>query len=149
QVIVGDIDPEVAYASAERALAGWGVSGGPPLQPPPAPVGGTRQLRTTEMPGKAQSDIAYGFATITRRDPRYFPLTLLNNVLGQYALGGRLGDNIRERQGMAYYVFSSFDANVAEGPLVFRAGVNPANVQRTIRAIDNEIDRMVRDGVTP
>ena len=32
---------------------------------------------------------------------------LMNNVLGQYALGGRLGDNIRERQGMAYYVFSS------------------------------------------
>jgi hypothetical protein len=28
----------------------------------------------------------------------------MNNVLGQYALGGRLGDSIRERQGMAYYV---------------------------------------------
>ena len=41
----------------------------------------------------------------------------MNNVLGQYALGGRLGDSIRERQGMAYYVFSSFDANVVEGPL--------------------------------
>jgi len=148
-VIVGDIDPEVAYASAERALADWNVPGGPSLQPPPAPQVRTRQLRTTEMPGKAQSDIAYGFATITRRDPRYFPLTLLNNVLGQYALGGRLGDNIRERQGMAYYVFSSFDANVAEGPLVIRAGVNPANVERTLQAIDDEVDRMARGGVTP
>jgi zinc protease len=70
-------------------------------------------------------------------------------VLGQYALGGRLGDNIRERQGMAYYVFSSFEANVAEGPLVIRAGVNPANVERTVRAIDDEVERMARDGVTP
>ena len=61
-------------------------------------------------------------------------------MLGQYALGGRLGDNIRERQGMAYYVFSSFDANVAEGPLVIRAGVNPANVERTMRAIDDEVE---------
>ena len=42
----------------------------------------------------------------------------MNNVLGQYALGGRLGDSIRERQGMAYYVSSAFDANVVEGPLV-------------------------------
>jgi zinc protease len=73
----------------------------------------------------------------------------MNNALGQYALGGRLGDNIRERQGMAYYVFSSFDANVAAGPLVIRAGVNPANVERTLQAIDDEVDRMARGGVTP
>ena len=48
----------------------------------------------------------------------------MNNVLGQYALGGRLGDSIRERQGMAYYVSSSFDANVVAGPLMIRAGVS-------------------------
>ena len=35
---------------------------------------------------------------------------VMNNALGQYALGGRLGDSIRERQGMAYYVFSSLEA---------------------------------------
>lgn len=148
-VIVGDVDPEIAYAGAERAFAGWDVPGGGALQPPSAPQARTRQRLTTDMPGKAQSDIAYGFATITRRDSRYFPLTLLNNVLGQYALGGRLGDNIRERQGMAYYVFSSFDANVGEGPLVIRAGVNPANVERTIQAIDGEVERIARGGVTP
>ena len=28
----------------------------------------------------------------------------MNNAFGQYAIGGRLGDSIRERQGMAYYV---------------------------------------------
>ncbi len=148
-VIVGDVDPEIAYAGAEHVFADWVVPGGRALQPPKAPQARTRQIRTTAMPGKAQSDIAYGFATITRRDPRYFPLTLLNNVLGQYALGGRLGDNIRERQGMAYYVFSSFDANIAEGPLVIRAGVNPANVEKTVRAIDDEVERMARDGVRP
>jgi zinc protease len=112
-VIVGDVEPDIAYEGAEQAFADWLVPGGRALQPPAAPQPRTRQRHTTAMPGKAQSDIAYGFATIARRDPRYFALTLLNNVLGQYALGGRLGDNIRERQGMAYYVFSSFDANVA------------------------------------
>jgi zinc protease len=147
-VIVGDVEPEVAYDGAERAFAEWRVPGGRPFQPPPAPRSDSRRRQSTAMPGKAQSDIAYGFATITRRDPRYCPLTLLNNVLGQYALGGRLGDNIRERQGMAYYVFSSFDANIAEGPLVIRAGVSPANVERTVRAIDDEVERMARDGVT-
>ena len=41
----------------------------------------------------------------------------MNNILGQFGLGGRLAENIRERQGMAYYAFSSFDASVGPGPL--------------------------------
>jgi zinc protease len=73
----------------------------------------------------------------------------MNNALGQYGIGGRLGDNIRERQGMAYYVFSSFDAIVVEGPLLIRAGVNPTNVERAITAIDEEITRMAAEGVSP
>ena len=63
----------------------------------------------------------------------------MNNALGQYAIGGRLGDSIRERQGMAYYVSSTLDANVADGPLVIRAGVSPANVDRAVASIDEEI----------
>jgi zinc protease len=101
------------------------------------------------MMNKVQADIAYGFTTIVRSDPRYYAFTLMNNALGQYGIGGRLGDNIRERQGMAYYVFSSFDANIVEGPLVVRAGVNPANVERAIQSIDEEIRRMATDGMTP
>jgi zinc protease len=74
---------------------------------------------------------------------------MMNNVLGQFGLGGRLADNIRERQGMAYYAFSSFDPTVGEGPLVVRAGVDPANVQRTIDAIDAEIRELGEHGPTP
>ncbi len=147
-VIVGDVVPERAAEAAEAAFGDWDVLGGQPLQPPLVMHATGRRLRATTMPGKAQSDIAYGFTTIRRSDPRYYPLTVLNNVLGQYALGGRLGDSIRERQGMAYYVFSSFDANVAEGPLVIRAGVSPSNVDRTIQSIDEEVDRIAKGGVT-
>ena len=90
------------------------------------------------MPGKAQSDIAYGFTSVARPDPRYYALTLMNTVLGQYAMGGRLGDSIRERQGMAYYVVSRFDANIAEGPLLVRAGVIPSTSHSAIASIDEE-----------
>jgi zinc protease len=72
----------------------------------------------------------------------------MNNVLGQYSMGGRIGDSVRERQGMAYYAFSSFDANLGEGPLVVRAGVSPANVERAIASIDDELRRFVREGAT-
>jgi zinc protease len=72
----------------------------------------------------------------------------MNNVLGQYALGGRLGDEIRERLGMAYYIFSSLDANVGRGPLVIRAGVDARNVDRTIEAIDREIASVTARGMS-
>jgi len=100
------------------------------------------------MMNKAQADIAYGFTTIARRDPAYYAYWLMNNVFGQYSLGGRLGDSIRERQGMAYYASSSLDANVVEGPLVVRAGVSPANVDRAVASIDEEVARLAGEGVT-
>ena len=100
------------------------------------------------MMNKAQADIAYGFVTIARNDPAYYACWLMNVAFGQYAIGGRLGDSIRERQGMAYYVSSSLDANVVPGPLAIRAGVSPANVDRAVASIDEEIVRLVRDGLT-
>jgi zinc protease len=100
------------------------------------------------MMNKAQADIAYGFVSIKRSDPSYYTYLLLNNALGQYALGGRLGDNIRERQGMAYYVSSILDANVIPGPLLIRAGVSAANVDRAVAAIDNELTQLRAEGLT-
>ncbi|HEX7086076.1 MAG TPA: pitrilysin family protein [Vicinamibacterales bacterium] len=147
-VLVGDVEAERAVDLAAAVFGDWDVPGGEPLELPPVTPPETRVERTIVMPGKSQSDIAYGFVSIARRDPRYYAFLVLNNILGQYGLGGRLGDSIRERQGMAYYAYSAFDANVAPGPLVVRAGVSPANVRRAIASIDEEIARMAADGVT-
>jgi zinc protease len=107
-----------------------------------------RQSLILPMMNKVQADIAYGFVTILRSDPAYYAFNLMNNILGQYSLGGRLGDSIRERQGMAYYCFSALDANVVRGPLTIRAGVNPANVERAVVSIDQEVDRIAAGGPT-
>src|SRR4029079_4124777 len=115
----------------------------PPICLPAVVPAGHRQRLVMPMMNKAQADVAYGFTTIARRDPAYYAYSLMNNVFGQYSMGGRLGDRIRERQGMAYYAFSSLDANVAPGPLSIRAGVSPANVDRAIASIDDEVDRLV------
>ena len=147
-VVVGDVEMERARHLVERTFGDW-------RRPRPAPVrlaspvpGRSRQRLVIPMMNKAQTDIAYGFTTIRRADPAYEALRLMNNVLGQYALGGRLGDSIRERQGMAYYVSSAADPNVVEGPLLVRAGVSPANVDRAVASIDEELTRLVEDGVT-
>ena len=147
-VIVGDVARERAVAAGERVFGPWRNSAAADITLSHPPADRSRQERVISMMNKAQADIGYGFTTIVRSDPRYYAYTLMNNALGQYGIGGRLGDSIRERQGMAYYVFSSFDANVVEGPLIVRAGVNPANVDRAIGSIDDEMRRMAADGMT-
>ena len=146
--IVGDVPPARAIDRAAELIGDWkGVPAEAIVVPPPA-GNGARQLREIQLPGKSQSDIAYGFTTIRRLDPRYYAYWLLNNILGQFGLGGRLADNIRERQGMAYYAFSAFDATVGESPLVVRAGVDPNNVRRTLDAIDAEVRDLGLHGPT-
>jgi zinc protease len=63
-------------------------------------------------------------------------------------LGGRLAENIRERQGMAYYAFSTFNGTVGDSPLIVRAGVDPNNVRRAIDAIDAEVRDLGQHGPT-
>ena len=100
------------------------------------------------MMNKSQADVVYGFVGIRRSDPDYTAMSVMNNALGQYAIGGRLGDNIRERQGMAYYVFSSLDATFGQGPFSIRAGVSAANVEKTIASIDAELTSLLEEGFT-
>ena len=153
-VLVGDLDPQRVIDSAERVFGSWrspSIDAPKPLVPAdlvaPAPPS-ARTVRVISMMNKSQADIAYGFTSITRSDPRYYACWLMNNILGQYSIGGRLGDSIRERQGMAYYAFSALDANVIPGPLFVRAGVNPANVDRAVASIDEELTAFANDGPT-
>jgi zinc protease len=148
-VIVGDVDAGRVKEVAERVFGGWRKPAPPPIPLPPVSPSTARLRVVIPMMNKAQADVAYGVVAITRRDPAYYAYWLMNNAFGQYAIGGRLGDSIRERQGMAYYVSSSLDANIAEGPLVIRAGVSPANVDRAVDSIDEEVARLVNEGLTP
>jgi zinc protease len=147
-VMVGDVEPRRAMTVAERVFGSWKTPQPAPIALPHAVSATERRQLVIPMMNKAQADIAYGFTTILRADPAYQAYNLMNNILGQYSMGGRLGDSIRERQGMAYYVFSALDANVVPGPLTIRAGVNPANVDRAVASIDEEITRLAAEGPT-
>jgi zinc protease len=147
-VIVGDVGVSRTIDRARELVESWSGAPARPIVVPPPAVPARRRIREIPMPGKSQTDIAYGFTTISRLDPRYHAYWMLNNILGQFGLGGRLADNIRERQGMAYYAFSAFNANFGESPLVVRAGVDPKNVARTIEAIDAEVRDLGHHGPT-
>jgi zinc protease len=107
--LVGDFDVTATV------FGGWPATASEKVEVPPVVPVHARRVQVVPMMNKAQADIAYGFTSIRRLDPQYHAYSLMNNILGQYALGGRLGDSIRERQGMAYYTFSSLDASFAPG----------------------------------
>lgn len=144
-VVVGDVEEEAVVRASSRLFGEWAQPRSvEPAVPSVAPRT-ERDLAVASMMNKAQVDIAYAFIGVRRADPAYYAAWVMNNALGQYALGGRLGDSIREKQGMAYYVYSSLDASLAEGPLMIRAGVASGDVERTLASIDQEIVH-VRDG---
>jgi zinc protease len=155
-VVVGDVAESAAIDAVARACDTFSAISNPALASPKAdhvsvpdaPSRSVRALVSVPMMNKAQTDIAYGFVGIRRSDPEYIAVSVMNNALGQYAIGGRLGDSIRERQGMAYYVFSSLEAGLGPGPLMIRAGVAAENVERTIASIDDELSTIRREGFT-
>jgi zinc protease len=149
-VVVGSVSTDEVRQTVEAAIAAWTASPGsaPDVVVPSAPAAAVRRRLRVSMPAKAQTDIAYGFVGVRRADAEYVPAFVMNNALGQYALGGRLGDSIRERQGMAYYVFSSLDAGIGPGPLMIRAGVAAANVERAVGSIDGELAAIRSTGFT-
>ncbi|HUK37353.1 MAG TPA: pitrilysin family protein [Vicinamibacterales bacterium] len=147
-VTVGDVDVSESQAVVARVFGDWRVPR--PVEPAASPLTLAERRRRVEIPmmNKAQADIAYGFTTLTRNDPDYHACWLMNHAFGQYSMSGRLGDRIRERQGMAYYAYSTLDANLMEGPLMIRAGVGGANIDRAVASIDEEIEKLVSDGLT-
>ena len=147
--IVGDIPADQALCRASETLDGWHAPPPELAKLPASHPHASRRERLIPMPGKVQTDIAYGFTALARLDPRYYAYWMMNNILGEFGLGGRLADNIRERQGMAYYAFSTLDPAPLEAPLLIRAGVDPANVERAVGAIDHEVRTLAATGPTP
>lgn len=148
--IVGDIDPPQVLAALERVFGGWEPLHTPPEQtlPPVPPLAGV-QRRDLALPGKVQSDLLYAVHGLSRTNPDFYAANVANMILGRLGMGGRLGDNVRERQGLAYSCGSSLDADLGAGPWAALAGINPANVERAIAAILHEISEFCAQGPTP
>ena len=147
--LVGDVETARSVDAAASVFGQWAAaSGAAPDLPPPAGVPGRRRVIRIPTPGKTQADTAYGFLGVPRGDPGFDAARLMMNIVGQYSLGGRLGDRIRERDGMAYYVFGELEPDLFAGPLVIEAGVDPANVNRAVAAIDEELEAFRTGGPT-
>jgi zinc protease len=147
-VIVGDIKAADAVESIERRFSSWkGIGRAPAYGISSSPPRADAVREDLVVPGKTQSDLIIGYPGITRSDPEYYALRTGDLIFGQIGLFGRLGQIIRDKLGLAYYVYSGFDAGIGAGPWTVSAGVNPKNVERAIDGIKSEIGRLRAQGV--
>lgn len=148
-VVAGAIRTEGALALLETALGGWrGATPAVPTLPDVPPIDDIRQ-ETVSLAGKTQSDLVLGALGLARNHPDYVPLVVMNSILGQSGLGGRLGERVREEAGLAYYARSTFEAGLGAGPWYAYAGVNPKNVERALGLILEEMRRIREQPVEP
>jgi zinc protease len=149
--IVGDVEPSDVIPMIVREFDDWcGKSTERPTSfvfPTVAPLVGV-QRRTIAMAGKTQTDIQWGVHGLDRNNPDFYAAVVGNMILGRLGMGGRLGDHVREKQGLAYSISSGFQAGIGAGPWLAAAGVNPADVERAIAAIISEIEQFKREGPT-
>jgi len=139
--VTGDVDRELIDAAIARPISRLrGDSDGPTAIPPPPPV----RPRTVAipMPHKSQADILVGGTAVARRHEDYYALNLANLLFGRIGLYGRVGRNLRDEQGLAYYAFTSLDSRSAGGAWTLSAGVNPSNLEKAVRSIRAELDRL-------
>ncbi len=95
-----------------------------------------------------QSQIAIGFRTCSRNDPRRFALRLLNIVLGEN-MSSRLFQLVREDRGLAYSIYSTPSLWEDVGDIVVSAGLDAAKIEPVLRLITREFGRLSRNTISP
>ncbi len=93
-----------------------------------------------------QCNLCMGLPTFGIDDSRYYPMQVLNNILGG-TMSSRLFRNIREEQGLAYSIFSMFASYKGLGYFKIYAGLNRNKVEEAIKGIQNEISHLAKNGI--
>lgn len=148
-VIVGAVDPAEAVDAVRAKLEMWAV----PDQAPARSAGSAANVERTvhthvPIPGKTQSDVVIGVVGPERRSPDFQAARIANSILGEFGMMGRIGDEVREKAGMAYYAYSKLEGGYGPGAWSISAGVNPLNVERAVDLSLQEVRKMADQLVT-
>jgi zinc protease len=145
-VLVGALDDRIVQ-TAERALAGWNNKLGPQSAATAEPRHASTTVHIVHRPGSVQSEIRIGHPGVTRTDPDYFALLVMNSILGG-AFTSRLNMNLREKQGFTYGVQSNFAYRRSRGPFVIATAVATDVTARAVEEILKDVNTLRSEGVT-
>jgi predicted Zn-dependent peptidase len=144
-VVVGDVRPDDVAARVQRLFGAWqgGAATAPRLGTPPA--AGATAVYLVDKPGAAQSSFRIGTVGVARSTEDYFPLLVMNTILGG-SFTSRLNQNLRETRGYTYGAQSGFSMRRTAGPFQARAEVVTAKTDSALLEFMKEL-RAIRDTV--
>ena len=145
--VAGDIQSKDFIAKLEKRLAGWKGRDVKPVWPRNPTAASARKLFLVNRPDSVQAAIALGNIAIDRRSPDYFPMMVMNDVIGGGA-SSRLFLNLREEKGYTYGVYSDFTALRYPGPWRAAGSMRTEVTEGALTEFFNEI-RRIRDEKVP
>lgn len=142
---VGDITPEELGKLLDDLLAGLPETGAP--MPPPADVNIPSGVTVVDF-ATPQSVALFGQRGIEQSDPDFFAATILNHVLGGGSFESRLMNEVREKRGLTYGVYSYLAPR--DLAATYMGSVSSANdrIAQAINVIRDEWAKLAGDGVT-
>lgn len=145
-LVVGDVTPERAQKGALAAFRGFRGKAPAPLVLPTPERPQALQIVLVDRPKSSQADVRLATLGPERSSDDWAALRVANQVLGGGA-AGRLFQDVREKQSLAYSAYSGLE-EVAAGPcpIVLRAGTQTAKAGLTLKAL---IDHAARLSTTP
>lgn len=137
----GRVDHDTFVESVSNAFSGLREGEGPGLATATYAGGDVRESRSVE-----QLHLVLGFDGVGYHDPDYYPLSALSVLFGE-GMSSRLFQEVREKRGLAYSVFSSASACDDSGLFTVYAGTGPDQTDELVSVLCDEIKKM-SDGVS-
>ncbi len=141
--VAGDVDHEAVVDGLEARAAGRSGGRAPTRVAPDGRVEPLRVMRRSTE----QAHLVLAARSVDRHDPRRFALALANHVLGG-GLSSRLFQEIRERRGLAYSIWSERVAYHDAGAVSVGVGTAPEHVDEVLDIIVDQLDLLGSKGVT-
>lgn len=144
--IVGDLDRAKAEALAADITAKLSVGEHAPDLPAP---GDTYPSSASEAFPSSQTHVLIGQPGVARHDPDYFPLYVGNHVLGGSGLVSMLGEEVRNKRGLSYSVYSYFAPMRQTGPFVMGAQTKNDQADEAIKVMRDTLKAFITNGPDP
>ncbi|QDT64477.1 Protease 3 precursor [Calycomorphotria hydatis] len=149
--VVGTFDRDGTLAAMEKMLAGWDPKSDFERLGDKVRDDLTGSSEVIQTPDKKNA-VYFEATTIPMddTDSDYAALVIGDYILGGGALSSRLGDRVRQQEGLSYGIGSGFNARSLDDRAAFYvyAITNPENVPRLTKAIDEEVAKFLEEGVT-
>jgi zinc protease len=136
--IVGDLTQDQASALVQTHFGAW-KKGTPAAFSAKKPTPIDRKMVQLIEKDLTQSTIILGHTGISRTNPDYYPVTVMNYILGAGGFSSRLMDSIRDKQGLAYGVMSHFDTRLMPGAFMVNLQTRTEATNQAITGVLQEL----------